>query len=66
MSMSEPKAYKPRSEQETILDRALELVQGVPYQVSARWLFYALLQEGAYPDKESYKGKLLPLLAKGS
>ena len=62
--MSESKAYKPRLEQETILDRAFELVQGVPYQVSARWLFYALLQEGTYPDKESYKGKLLPLLAK--
>ncbi|TSA08386.1 MAG: hypothetical protein D4R73_08560 [Deltaproteobacteria bacterium] len=58
------KAYWPRREQKAILDRAFELVQGVPYQVSARWLFYALLQEGTYPDKESYKGKLLPLLAK--
>lgn len=56
--------YKPRLEQREILNRALELVQSVPYQVSARWLFYALLQEGIYPGKESYKGKLLPLLAK--
>lgn len=57
-------AYNPRSEQAAILDRAYELVQSVPYQVSARWLFYGLLQEGVYPDKESYKGKFLPLIAK--
>lgn len=56
--------YRPRLKQETILDRAFELVQGVPYQVSARWLFYALLQEGTYRDKDSYKDKFLYLLAK--
>jgi len=59
-----PKAYKPRLEQEAILDRGFELVKGVPYQVSARWLFYALLQEGTYSDKGNYKSKLLPLMAK--
>lgn len=46
------------------MDRAFELVQGVPYQVTARWLFYALLQDGTYPGKDSYNGKFLPLLAK--
>jgi hypothetical protein len=58
------KNYHPRPEQERILDRAFEMVQSVPYQVSARWLFYELLQEGTYPDKDSYKSKFLPLLAK--
>lgn len=56
--------YHPRDEQDAILDRAYDLIQSVPYKVSARWLFYALLQEGTYPGKESYRTKLLPLLAK--
>ncbi len=58
------KLYKPQSGQEKILAKAYELVQSVPYQVSARWLFYGLLQAGVYPDKDSYKGKFLPLIAK--
>jgi hypothetical protein len=56
--------YKPRPEAEAILDRAYELVQSVPYAVTARWLFYGLLQEGTYPDKDSYKSKFLPMLSK--
>jgi hypothetical protein len=56
--------YNPKPEQERILDRAFELVQSVPYQVSARWLFYMLLQEGTYADKDSYKSRFLPLVAK--
>ncbi len=62
MSKSEP--YKPRPEAGAILDRAFELVQSVPYAVTARWLFYGLLQDATYPDKDSYKSKFLPLLSK--
>lgn len=49
--------YNPRGETETILDRAWDLVQGVPYKVSARWVFYRLLQEGFYSKKSDYKNK---------
>jgi len=38
-----------------ILDRAMELVKSVPYKVSLRWLFYRLLQEGYYTDKDDYR-----------
>lgn len=56
--------YKPRPEQAAILDRAYDLVQSVPYQVTARWLFYGLLQESFFKDKDAYNGKFLPLLSK--
>lgn len=46
--------YKPRKDQAAVLDRALEIVQSVPYKVSLRWLFYRLLQEGIYRDKAGY------------
>jgi len=32
----------------------LELVESVPYKVSLRWAFYALLQEGFYSKKSDY------------
>lgn len=51
--------YQPRAETAAILDRAFELVQSVPYQVSARWLFYRLLQEGHYRSKQDYANKFL-------
>ncbi len=57
-------SYNPRPEQAAILDRAYDLVQSVPYQVTARWLFYGLLQESFFKDKDAYKGKFLPLLSK--
>jgi hypothetical protein len=62
--MSACESYKPRPEAEAILDRAYELLKSVPYAVTARWLFYGLLQEGTYPDKDSYKSKFLPMLSK--
>ncbi|MCB0110509.1 MAG: hypothetical protein KDE53_31525, partial [Caldilineaceae bacterium] len=34
-----------------------EIIQSVPYLVSARWLFYRLLQEGFYSSKGDYKNK---------
>lgn len=51
--------YTPRGETAIILDRAYDLVQSVPYSVSARWLFYRLLQEGYYTAKADYKNKFL-------
>lgn len=56
--------YTPRPEQSALLDRAYELVKSVPYEVTARWLFYGLLQESFFKGKDAYKGKFLPLLAK--
>jgi hypothetical protein len=57
-------SYQPQPTQAAILRRAYELVQSVPYQVSARWLFYMLLQEGTYTGKDGYKSQFLPLLSK--
>ena len=51
--------YNPQARTAAILDRAFELVKSVPYQVSARWLFYRLLQEGYYSSKEDYANKFL-------
>ena len=51
--------YKPQERTAAILDRAFDLVQSVPYQVSARWLFYRLLQEGFYSTKQDYSNKFL-------
>lgn len=51
--------YTPQARTAQILDRAYELVDSVPYQVSARWLFYRLLQEGYYSTKQDYANKFL-------
>lgn len=51
--------YTPRGQTAEILDRALQLVRSVPYQVSARWLFYRLLQLGYYTSKGDYSNKFL-------
>lgn len=48
----------------SILNRGLELINSVDYPVSARWLFYRLLQEGYYKGKSDYNTKLIPLLSK--
>jgi hypothetical protein len=55
--------YKPQKQTAIILDRAYELVQSVPYQVSARWLFYRLLQEGYYSTKQEYSNKFLKAIS---
>ena len=49
--------WQPRPKTAAILARAWDLVQEVPYQVSARWVFYRLLQEGFYGKKSDYKNK---------
>lgn len=51
--------YNPRGENARTLERAFEIVNSVPYQVSARWLFYRLLQEGYYSTKQEYGNKFL-------
>lgn len=51
--------YNPQGKTARILDRAYELVNSVQYQVSARWLFYRLLQEGYYKTKQDYKNQFL-------
>lgn len=56
--------YQPRKEQAIILDAAMAHIQSVPYRVSARWLFYRLLQDSLYHHKDDYHGKFLPLTAK--
>lgn len=58
------KKYNPRPEQAAILDRAYELVESVPYKVTARWLFYRLLQESIYKEKDDYKSSFLDVLSK--
>jgi hypothetical protein len=54
-------SFQPKSQ--IILARAAEHLKNVPYKVSARWLFYRLLQDGTFPAKDSYK-KFLSLISK--
>ena len=56
-------SYKPRPDSEKILRRAWMWVQSVAYAVTARWVFYRLLQDGTYYEKSGYK-HLLGLLSK--
>ena len=58
------KDYKPHKKTAAILDRAYEMVQAVPYPVSSRWLFYRLLQEGFYSDKNDYINQWMPVISK--
>ena len=55
--------YKPRLEAKRILDQAWMWIHSVPYQVSSRWVFYRLLQDGTYSEKADYR-HLLGLLSK--
>jgi len=48
------KEYTPYGKTKAILDRAMEHIRGVDYKVSARWVFYRLLQESFYSSKEDY------------
>ncbi len=55
MKPSHPVAsYRPRGRSKEILDRAMWHIQSVPYQVTLRWLFYRLLQEGVFQSKDDY------------
>lgn len=56
-------AYNPNLETAYILDQAMEHINSVPYDVTARWLFYRLLQDGLLDKKSDYK-RLLGYLSK--
>ena len=56
-------SYNPRGKNAAILTRAIEIVGSVPYQVSTRWVFYRLLQDGYYAGKADYKNKSLPAVS---
>jgi hypothetical protein len=56
--------YTPHKRSQKILAQAWEHIQSVPYQVTARWLFYRLLQDGYYKTKSDYDNKFLPLLSR--
>jgi hypothetical protein len=55
MAYANVETWKPYTKQAAILDRAMEHIQSVPYKVSARWVFYRLLQEGYYNEKKDYR-----------
>lgn len=55
--MSAAKPYKPSCRIAEILDWCLKRVTAVPYRVTARWLFYRLVQERGF-SKSQYKNFL--------
>jgi len=58
------KDYKPQKKGLKIATRGMEHILSVPYEVSIRWLFYRLYQEGFYTKKEDYGNQYLPLIIK--
>jgi hypothetical protein len=56
-------SYNPSLPVARILRRALDEVNAVPYAVTARWVFYRLLQAGILAEKGDYK-RLLSYLSK--
>ncbi|MBW1716553.1 MAG: hypothetical protein JRJ77_12145 [Deltaproteobacteria bacterium] len=46
--------YQPYGKTKLILDKAMAHIESVPYQVSLRWVFYRLLQDGFYNKKADY------------
>lgn len=47
-------SYKPYGKTKKILDKAMEHIKSVEYQVSVRWFFYRLLQDSYYSKKSDY------------
>jgi len=56
-------AYNPSPKSKAILDQAWNWIQSVEYQVTVRWVFYRLLQDGIYSEKKGYR-HLLSLTSK--
>ena len=46
--------YKPNKETSRVLDAAYGYIESVNYNVSLRWIFYRLLQDGYFDSKEDY------------
>lgn len=57
------KGCKPYAKEAGMLHRGMEHTKSLLYRVTARWLFYRLLQDGFYHDKKDYHNKFLPLTA---
>ena len=55
--------YSPTAETALLLAKAHEHTLSVPYDVTARWVFYRLLQDGSLTAKSDYK-RLLGYLSK--
>src|SRR5258708_37953828 len=55
--------WKPQAKTALMLARALEIIKSVAYEVSARWLFYRLLQESFYGSKDDYHNRFLPAIS---
>ncbi|HIE85198.1 MAG TPA: hypothetical protein EYQ00_15785 [Dehalococcoidia bacterium] len=55
---------KTPSENKVILDKAWGYIHEVDYKVSLRWVFYRLLQDNFYTQKDDYKNKWSDLCAK--
>lgn len=47
--------YTPRREAARLLDAAHQFIESVPYEVTARWVFYRLLDGGFVSTKEDYR-----------
>lgn len=56
-------SYNPSRQVAELLDRAYGYITSAPYQVTARWVFYRLLQDGTLVEKSDYK-RLLSYLSK--
>lgn len=56
--------WQPAAKSKLILDRAMEHIRSVPYKVSARWVFYRLLQDGIYTKKSDYKNTFISLTSR--
>jgi len=46
------KQYQPRAKNQGLLNYAMAKIRSVPYQVSARWVFYQLVQAGFVDKKD--------------
>lgn len=56
--------WQPNPKSKSILDRAMEHIRSVSYKVSARWVFYRLLQDGIYTKKSDYKNTFISLTSR--
>jgi hypothetical protein len=57
------RTYNPSTETAQILNAGLAHIRSVPYKVSARWIFYRLLQDGYFSTKEDY-AKLINVMGR--
>ena len=63
MSRGNGNGYQPHPKTAAMLRTAWAYVQSVPYRVSLRWLFYRLLGDQTFTDKQDYKQIFVPAIA---